>query len=98
MEIKIEEFLDKYKPIKNHISNKHNYLEYDDVEHAFETYGDELDFVLKQDDKNIWTITDQGYIYNGYWLVNRLAYIVCENKWQGKKGHIEINDYYEESA
>ena len=42
------------------------------------------------------TISDQGYINNGYWLVNRLAYIVCENKWQGKKRHIEINDYYEE--
>jgi hypothetical protein len=27
-------------------------------------------------------------------IVNRLAYIVCENKWQGEKGHIEINDYY----
>jgi hypothetical protein len=28
--------------------------------------------------------------------VNRLAYIVCENKWQGKKGHIEITNYYED--
>ena len=52
MEIKLDEFIEKYKPIKNHISNDHSYLSEDDIEHAFETYGDELDFVLKQDDKN----------------------------------------------
>jgi hypothetical protein len=94
--IKLDDFIKKYKPIKNHITNNHTYLSEDDIEFAFETYGEELDFVLKQDDKNIWTISDQGYINNGYWLVNRLAYIVCENKWQGEKGHIEITNYYEE--
>ena len=38
----------------------------------------------------------KDYTGNGYWLVNRLAYIVCENKWQGEKGHIEITNYYED--
>ena len=96
MEIKLNDFIEKYNPIKNHITNDHTYLSEDDIEFAFETYGEELDFVLEQDDKNIWTISNQVYINIGYLLINRLAYIVCKNKWQGKKGHIEITNYYED--
>lgn len=95
----IDILIEKYKPICNHLSNDHSYL-YDpdtDKEYAFETYGDELDFVLQQDDKNIWTIHDDGTVQNGYWLVNRLAYIVCENKCDIDKGHIAFN-YYEDST
>ena len=87
----INTFEETYKPIKNHLSNDHSYFSEDDQEKAFETYGDELDFVLKQDDRYIWTILDDGTVQNGYWLVNRLAYLVCENKWELKKGHIEFN-------
>ena len=67
MKIKLDEFIEKYKPIKNHITNDHSYLSEDDIEHAFETYGDELDFVLKQDVKNIWTI--RGFFYL-HWKYN----------------------------
>lgn len=93
----VDIFIEKYKPIDNHLSNNTTYF-YDsenDQEQAFETYGEELDFVLKQDDKCIWTILDDGTVINGYWLVNRLAYIVCENKWESKKGQIEFNLYEE---
>ena len=39
--IKLNDFIEKYKPIKNHISNDHTYLSEDDTEFAFETYGEE---------------------------------------------------------
>jgi len=93
----IDTLLKTYKPINNHISNDHSYL-YDpdsDKEYAFETYGEELDFVLKQDDRLVWTIMDDGTVVNGYWLVNRLAYIVCENKWELDRGHMEFSLYEE---
>jgi hypothetical protein len=91
----INTFVERYKPINNHLSNDHSYFSEDDQEKAFETYGDELDFVLQQDNRYIWTILDDGTVQNGYWLVNRLAYLVCENKWELDRGHMEFSLYEE---
>lgn len=47
---------------------------------AFETYGKELDFVMKQDNAHIWTAIDGEHgglcIVSGYHLVNRIYYLI----------------------
>jgi hypothetical protein len=71
-----DEFVDFYKPIKNEITKYQS-----DFLTAFETYGEELEFVRSQPAENIWTEVDgdEGvYIINGYHLVNRIQYYVCE--------------------
>lgn len=75
----IEDFDEKFQPINNHIVG-------DESIFHFETYGEELDFVLKQDNNKIWTIVDGSsdsnmYLITGYHLVNRVGYVVCENAW-----------------
>lgn len=74
--ITYDEFVDFYKPIKNEITKYQS-----DFLTAFETYGEELEFVRSQPAENIWTEVDgdEGvYIINGYHLVNRIQYYVCE--------------------
>lgn len=76
-----EEFLDKFKPIKNHLQED---TSFDGI--MFETYGEELEFVTAQPHQKIWTIlegegeTDETefYIAEGYHFVNRWGYIVTE--------------------
>ena len=71
-----DEWYNFYKPIKNEITKYQA-----DFLTAFETYGEELEFVRSQPAENIWTEVDgdEGvYIINGYHLVNRIQYYVCE--------------------
>ena len=70
---------DTYKPIKNKISKYAT----DDLIH-FETYGEEVEFVTKADNKHIWTEVDGDsgtYIISGYHYVNRIHYYITENPW-----------------
>jgi hypothetical protein len=66
-----------FKPIKNTITNG------SDIH--FETYGEEVEFVQKADNKYIWTEIDgdEGtYIVAGYSFVNRIHYYITENPWE----------------
>lgn len=79
----IEDTLDAwekaFKPIENHISGDQGW---DGL--MFETYGDDLQFVVAQPQKKIWTWVDGEdgtYIINGYHLVNRIGYFVTEKSW-----------------
>jgi hypothetical protein len=68
-----------FKPIKNKVSKYP-----DDSLIHFETYGEELEFVAKQDANHIWTEVDgEGgtYITAGYHFVNRINYYITENPW-----------------
>jgi hypothetical protein len=70
-------WVNTFKPIKNTITK------YPNVIH-FETYGDEVEFVQKADNKYIWTEVDgeEGtYIISGYHWVNRIHYYITENPW-----------------
>ena len=46
----------------------------------FETYGDELDFVLSQDPQTVWTFVDgddgDQYVMSGFHIVNRIGYLL----------------------
>jgi hypothetical protein len=73
-----EEFIEKYKPVTNHLF-KDRSLD----NKMFETFGEELDYILKNIFKNIvWTVIegedDNWYISTGYHIVNRLGYIITE--------------------
>lgn len=69
-----EEFDEKYKVIYNP-NNKETQL--------FETFGDDLQFVSRQNKLKIWTVVegDDGelYIVHGYHYVNRVGYLITEN-------------------
>jgi hypothetical protein len=46
----------------------------------FETYGEELAFVRRQDPRTVWTLIDgddgDQYVLSGFHLVNRIGYLV----------------------
>lgn len=79
----IDEWAETYKPIKNPNNDWSDDIMYS----AFETYSPDLDEVLKHDDKFIWTEVDGDdgvYIVEGYSLVNRIQYYICEVPHTGK--------------
>ena len=70
-------WVDTFKPIKN------NLVKYDQLH--FETYGEEVEFVQKADNKYVWTEVDGDsgtYIVAGYSFVNRIHYYITENPWE----------------
>lgn len=81
-----EKWAETFKPITNHLRK------YED--NAFETYGEEVEFVQKADNKYIWTEVqgDEGlYITAGYSFVNRLQYYITENPWEDE--YTEVPTY-----
>ena len=75
-ELTYQQWLDKYKPIKNHLVT-------DDTT-SFETYGDEVLFVCEQPNATVWTEMDGDdgvYIVAGYHLANRISYYVNDIPW-----------------
>jgi hypothetical protein len=81
VEITWKEFEERFKPIKNHLSN-------DPDEIMFETYGDEIEFVQKTDNRHIWTYGDGDYcsfVSSGYHYINRIGYYITEIPWEENK-------------
>ena len=82
-----------FKPIQNHISGDRGWNGT-----IFETYGDDLQFVVAQPQNKVWTgvDTEEGTaILNGYHLVNRIGYFVTENPWSTEQS-IQVNSEEEE--
>lgn len=74
--IEYSDFIEEYKPVKNHIDGDAAFDGY-----MFETYGEELEYVTSQKQDKIWTIMDseseEGIdIVSGYHVVNRLGYLI----------------------
>lgn len=42
----------------------------------FETYGEDLEFVKKQDPAKVWTVMDDESIVSGFHVVNRFGYLI----------------------
>jgi hypothetical protein len=71
------EFVEQFKPEPNKFSN-------DPDQQMFETYGEELEFVMKAKPNNIWTYlnTDGGTVtVEGFHYVNRIGYFITEVPW-----------------
>lgn len=67
-------WFDKFQPKPNPLRTQDHGADY-----AFETYGDELDFVVNTDNNYVWTEVDGDsgtYIVAGFALVNRFQYYV----------------------
>ncbi len=77
-----DSWLEEFKPITNHLDPNASFQDESGKGIMFETYGDEVEFVKKQDPRCIWTYGDGddggGYIWNGWHFVNRLGYFITE--------------------
>jgi hypothetical protein len=76
--ITADEWVEKYKPIKNPTND------WGGDYSAFETFTPDVTFVLEQPEKFIWTEMDSGEgvsIVSGYHLVNRIQYYITEKPW-----------------
>jgi hypothetical protein len=82
IELGEEEWFNTYKPIINHLDPNASFQTDEGVGYMFETYGDEVEFVKKQNPNCIWTYGDGddggGYIWSGWHLVNRIGYFITE--------------------
>ena len=75
--ITMEQWEEIYQPMVNHLDSHGERL-------AYETYGDELDYVRQQDERNVWTEIDGDngvYIINGFHYVNRIQYYITNKPW-----------------
>lgn len=77
-----DSWLEEFKPITNHLDPHASFQDESGTGIMFETYGDEVEFVKKQDPRCIWTYGDGddggGYIWSGWHFVNRLGYFITE--------------------
>ena len=70
----------QYTLVRNHLNPNASWSYGDGPGCLFETYGDELEFVRKQDHCNVWTLADGDngdlYLASGFHFVNRIGYLI----------------------
>jgi hypothetical protein len=75
-----EEFEARFPLRANHLNPNASWQVDDGSGCLFETYGEEAEFVSKQDSSTIWTLVDDGEggecIISGFHFVNRLGYLL----------------------
>jgi hypothetical protein len=89
-EMNEDEWYETYKPIKNHLDKNASWNG-----EMFETYGEEVEFVISQPNENIWTwVEAEGgtYLLSGYYFVNRMGYIICSVPWTEEAIEITIDE------
>lgn len=90
--ITFEEWLEKYQPVDNHIDNNASFQDENGNGIMFETFGDELQYVLSianNEPNQVWTYVDGDdgtYVTNGYHLVNRIGYFITSVPYDDKDG------------
>lgn len=75
-QIRYVDFLARFRPRANHLCAERGY-----DGRLFETFGLEVQHVLNQEPRRVWTLLDCGgnlVIAAGRHFVNRLGYFVCE--------------------
>lgn len=95
IKISEDDFIEKYKPVQNHIDNNAAFNGW-----MYETYGNELDYIfeLSKNSKRVWTIIgdddddDTLFYAAGFHLVNRLGFIVTENEYETGLEEVELDD------
>jgi hypothetical protein len=97
IELSEDVFDETYPLLRNHLNPNASWGDGEGSGCLFETYGEELDFVRKQDPRTIWTLLDGDdgdlYLASGYHLVNRIGYLVSSVPVRGDANlqvHIEI--------
>jgi hypothetical protein len=80
IELSEDEFDDLFQLIQNHLNPTASWAFGDGPGCLFETYGEELEFVKRQDPLIVWTLVDGDdgdlYVISGLHFVNRIGYLV----------------------
>jgi hypothetical protein len=80
IEITEDDFNTRYPLRTNHLNPHASWASGEAGGCLFETFGEELDFVRRQDPATVWTLVDgedgDQYLLSGIHLVNRLGYLV----------------------
>src|SRR5579871_4995271 len=80
IEISEVEFDACYPLLVNHLNPHASWATGDGTGCLFETYGEELEFVRRQDPRTVWTLVDgddgDQYVVSGFHFVNRIGYLV----------------------
>ena len=92
MQLTEDNFSEIFKPQQNHLDENAGW---DGT--CFETFGEELDYVLRfandlTKHKRVWTLIEVDgifYISAGYHLVNRFGYFITEKPWETGLEEIE---------
>lgn len=85
--IGFDKWVAKFKPIPNHLNPDRGGYIVDDQSFMFETFGEDLEFVRKQDPGKVWTMVDcdgKWYLSEGFHHVNRVGYFVTEVPFDGE--------------
>lgn len=85
----LDYWIKTYKPIANTFDDNASWQNEAGVGIMFETYGDELGFVLCVADNqpnHVWTLMDgdegDPVVVHGYYIVNRIGYFITEKPWE----------------
>jgi len=78
----------------NHLNPNASWVTGDTPGCLFETYGEELAFVRRQDPRTIWTVVDGEEnlsVISGYHVVNRIGYLISTTPApEGESIHVSI--------
>lgn len=80
IELTEDDFDDQYPLVPNHINPNATWGAGDGPGCLFETYGEEFEFVRRQDPRTVWTLLDGDggdmYVLSGLHFVNRVGYLI----------------------
>ena len=80
LEITEDEFDRRFPLLTNHLNPNASWGSGKEGGCLFETYGEELEFVRRQDPCTVWTLVDgdddDQYLVSGFHFVNRIGYLV----------------------
>lgn len=80
MELTEDEFSDRYPLVPNHINPSAGWAIGDTGGCLFETFGEEFDFIRRQDPRRVWMLIDGDggdmYVISGLHHVNRIGYLL----------------------
>ena len=79
LEISEDEFDARFPLLSNHLNPNASWGSGKEGGCLFETYGEELEFVRRQDPRTVWTLVDgdgDQYLVSGFHFVNRIGYLV----------------------
>lgn len=75
-----DDFDDQYPLVRNHLNPNASWSYDDGPGCLFETSGEELEFVRRQDPTHVWTFLDGDedgqYLASGFHFVNRIGYLI----------------------
>ncbi len=80
IELTEDEFDFRYPLVQNHLNPNASWAYGDSPGCLFETFGEEVAFVRRQDPRTIWTLVDgedgDMYVTSGFHFVNRIGYLL----------------------